>query len=387
MSRTEPVSELSLSEVLPGAFPPEQPDNRRRGAARAQRKRKRRRRRRSMFVILISVVVIAVAVGGAWLGIAPLIRQLNQPNDYTGEGTGNVAVRIPDGASGARIAQLLADDDVVKTPGAFLGVAKKDPRSTGVQPGFYALRHQMSAAAALDLLLDPKSKLQTTVTIPEGMRAKDILTLLAKKLRLDLAALKAASTSGDIGLPKAANGRPEGYLFPATYTFQPGESATQVLSAMVARSSQAFTNLNIPPSQLHDVVIKASIIQAEAGRQVYMGKVARVIDNRLAYPMKLSMDSTVSYAVQKFNVTTTAADRATPSKFNTYRYLGLPVGPISNPGEDALKAALHPTAGRWLYFLTVNPSTGDTRFENTSTEHSEDNVTFQAWLRAHPQGK
>lgn len=387
MSRTEPVSEMSLSEVLPGAFPPEQPTSRRRGAARAQRKRKKRRRQRSLIVILMSIVLVGGGVVVAWLGLAPLIRQFNQPNDYSGAGTGSVTVTIPEGASGRKIAQLLTDDGVVKTPAAFLDAAGKDPRSSGVQPGAYGMRHQMSGAAALSLLLDPTSKLQTTVTIPEGMRVKDILAMLAKKLRLDPAALKAASTSADIGLPKAANGRPEGFLFPATYTFQPGQTATQVLSALVARGENAFTSLNIPPSQLHDVVIKASIVQAEAGKQKYMGKVARVLDNRLAINMPLGLDSTISYATGKFNVTTTPADRRIKSVYNTYLNPDLPGGPISNPGEDALKAVLHPTPGQWLYFVTINPDTGETKFAVTDTEATANRQEFQAWLRAHPQGK
>jgi UPF0755 protein len=100
--------------------------------------------------------------------------------------------------------------------------------------------------------------------------------------------------------------------------------------------------------------------------------------------MKLQLDSTVSYATGKFNVTTTSADRQTNSPYNTYRYAGLPAGPISNPGEAALKAAVNPTPGQWLFFVTTNPETGETKFATTLAQHDQYVQEFQAWLRAHP---
>jgi UPF0755 protein len=329
------MSEMSLSQVLPGAFSPEPPQNRRRGAARQQRKRKKRRRQRSILVMLLTVVLVGGGITGAYLGLAPVIRQLKEPKDYSGSGTGKVQIKIPDGASGRAIARVLARAGVVKTEVAYLDAAKKDPRTAGIQPGAYGLRSKMSGASAVTLLLDPNSRLIRTVTITEGMRAKDIYTALAKRLGLSRASFEKAA-SGDIGLPSAAKGRTEGFLFPATYNFQPDTTATEALAAMVKRGAQAHAALNIPASQLRSVVIKASILQAEAGNKEYMGKVARVLDNRIAQGMKLQLDSTVSYATQRFNITTTKADRALNSGYNTYRVAGLPAGPIGNPGEDAL---------------------------------------------------
>lgn len=334
--------------------------------------------------MLLTIAIVGGAVAGSYVfGLAPLIKRITAPKDYTGSGTGTVQIKIPIGATGQNIAVLLAKDDVVKTEVAFLNAAKKDERSTSVQPGTYAMHKQMSGAAALALLLDPKSKLTRSVTIPEGTRVKDALALIAKNLKLKQADLKKASTSGKIGLPKAAKGKLEGFLFPATYVFQPDDSATDVLKTMVARGEEAFDKLNIPDSQLRTVVIKASIIQAEAGSKNYMGKVSRVLDNRLKIDMRLSLDSTVSYATGKFNVTTTAADRQSKSPYNTYRYKGLPAGAISNPGEEALKAALKPTPGPWLYFVTTNPSTGETKFAVDGAGHQVNVLEFQKWLRTH----
>jgi UPF0755 protein len=375
-------SEMSL---LPGAFfPEEEPGGRRRGAARQQRKRKKRRRMRSFIIVLLTIGLVGGAVAGAYVfGLAPLIKKLSEPKDYVGAGTGTIQVKIPDGASGQNIAVLLAKGDVVKTEVAFLDAAKKDTRATSIQPGTYSLRKQMSAVSALGLLLDPKAKLTQSVTIPEGTRAKDALVKISKALKIKLTDLQKAARSGDIGLPKAANGRLEGFLFPSTYQFEPDVTATQVLSKIVQHGTDTFDKLDIPASKLRTVVIKASIVQAEAGNQKYMGPVARVLDNRLEIGRKLELDSTVSYATQKFNVTTTSADRASTSRFNTYKYAGLPAGPISNPGEEALEAALNPTPGRWIFFVTTNPSTGETKFAVDEAGHAANVAEFQQWLQTH----
>ena len=215
------MSDMSLSEVLPG-LPPDPSNGRRRGSDRLQRKRKKRRRRRSFVVMLLAVAIVGGSVAGAYvLGLAPLIQRLTAPKDYTGQGAGTVQVKIPDGATGRSIARVLVASDVVKTQVAFLDAAAKDPRSASIQPGTYELRRQMSGASALALLLDSKTRRTVSVTIPEGKRAAEVVTLVAKGLKLKPAAVKKAMYSGDIGLPKAAKGRPEGFLFPDTYSFPP----------------------------------------------------------------------------------------------------------------------------------------------------------------------
>jgi UPF0755 protein len=117
-----------------------------------------------------------------------------------------------------------------------------------------------------------------------------------------------------------------------------------------------------------------------------MGKVARVLENRLKDGMPLQLDTTVNYANGKGGVTTTADDRANPSPYNTYVHAGLPPGAISNPGEQALEAVLSPAPGEWRFFVVVDPHTGDTRFAVTAQEHQQNVLLFQQWLRDHPNG-
>ncbi|CAM5322498.1 Endolytic murein transglycosylase OS=Streptomyces rimosus subsp. rimosus (strain ATCC/ DSM 40260 / JCM 4667 / NRRL 2234) OX=1265868 GN=mltG PE=3 SV=1 [Streptomyces rimosus subsp. rimosus] len=117
----------------------------------------------------------------------------------------------------------------------------------------------------------------------------------------------------------------------------------------------------------YETVIIASIVQAEADRTADMGKVARVIENRLDRGMPLQMDSTINYALGRSSLNTSHADTRLNSPYNTYRHKGLPPTPIDNPGQDALRAAAQPPAGDWLYFVTVAP--GDTRFTADYAQH------------------
>jgi UPF0755 protein len=131
-------------------------------------------------------------------------------------------------------------------------------------------------------------------------------------------------------------------------------------------------------------VTEASIVQAEAGSTEDMGKVARVLDNRLADGMPLQLDTTVNYANGKSGITTTSEDRQNPSPYNTYVHPGLPPGAISNPGEEALRAVLDPTPGDWRFFVVVDPDTGETRFAVTAEEHQQNVLLFQQWLQDNP---
>jgi UPF0755 protein len=307
--------------------------------------------------------------------------------DYTGSGTGSVRIRVHDGDTLTDIAQTMVDDGVIASTRPFVKAAEADPQATAIAPGLYGLRHHMSGKAALNLLLQPSSRLVSRVTVPEGKTVKQTLQLLAQGTGVPAAQLQAAAAKpSTLGLPAYANGKLEGFLFPATYDFEPGTTATQMLSQMVQRGIQTLDQLQIPANQRLQVVTEASIVQAESGSAQDMPKVARVVDNRLAKGMLLQLDTTVNYANGKSGLTTSPQDRKNPSPYNTYLHPGLPPGPISNPGEDALRAVLSPAQGNWLYFVVVNPDTGETRFSATAEEHQQNVELFRQWLREHPGG-
>jgi UPF0755 protein len=131
-----------------------------------------------------------------------------------------------------------------------------------------------------------------------------------------------------------------------------------------------------------DLVIVASIIEKEVRAEGDRAKVARVLYNRLDKGEPLGLDSTVIYAEKLKTNTTTAKDRKSKSKYNTYRYDGLPPGPISAPGRAALEAAANPADGDWMYFVTVNFDTGETKFATTAAEHDKNVKEWQAWCKA-----
>ena len=161
-------------------------------------------------------------------------------------------------------------------------------------------------------------------------------------------------------MPAYAHGKAEGYLYPATYTIQPGTSALDILRAMVTRYNQEATSLNLrsvaaakllAPDQ---AIVVASLLEAEGGSPANYAKIARVIYNRLKVNMVLELDSAVLYALNKFGFKLTQAQLQVKSPYNTFIHRGLPPGPIDSPGQAAIEAALHPASGNWLYFVTVN---------------------------------
>lgn len=348
----------------------------------------RARRKRSPLAVLVSLVVLAGLVFGIVVGGQKLLELINPASrDYVGQGTGEVQIRVQDGDTLSDIGRTLVKADVVASVGPFVDAAEADQNSVGIQPGVYGMRLQMSGQAALDLLLDPTARLLSRVTLPEGLTVQRTLDRLAEQTGKPVEEFQAAAAdTASLGLPAYANGSLEGFLFPATYDVEPDTAPADVLRQMVARGVQVMDQLQIPEDQRLTVLTKASIVQAEAGSVEDMGKVARVLENRLSDGMPLQLDTTVNYANGKSGITTTPEDRQNPSPYNTYLYPGLTPGPISNPGEEALRAVLNPPPGDWRYFVVVDPDTGDTRFAVTGAEHQQNVLLFQQWLREHPGG-
>jgi UPF0755 protein len=348
----------------------------------------RRRRRRSPLAVILSLLVLAGLVGGIFYGGKALIGLVNPGGeDYTGQGSGTVEVRVSSGDTLSDIARTLVAEGVIASPGPFVDAAETEPAATGIQPGVYALRSQMSGQAALDLLLAPSARQVTRVTVREGLTVAATLGLLSEETGTPLPELQAVATDpAAIGLPAYANGMLEGFLFPATYDIEPDDTPADVLSAMVARTEQALDALQVPEADRLTVLTKASIVQAEAASPEDMAKVARVLENRLADGMPLQLDTTVNYANGKSGITTTPQDRANPSPYNTYVHTGLPPGAIGNPGEQAIEAVLSPAQGDWRFFVVIDPDTGETRFARTAEEHQQNVLLFQQWLREQPGG-
>lgn len=344
--------------------------------------------------LLVVVAVLAGLVAGVILGIGAVVHKLgggsSANDDYVGNGSGRVVVQVKPGTA-VDIGNTLVKDGVVKTVSAFTDAAAADPRSRSIQPGFYALHRQMSASAAVSLLLDPSSRAEARVTVPEGVSTRRMLQLISQATGIKLADLQAAAKQPKaLGLPSwitiSPEGYPEGYLFPATYQVPPNAKAMDVLKLFAARFNQEISSLNLTQGAAalgrtpNQIVTIASIIEGEAVGDADRGKIARVIYNRLRdtgrFPT-LGMDSTTRYALGGYLGPLKQSQLQVNSPYNTRVTPGLPPGPIDNPGEAALEAALHPTAGPWLYFVTL-PKEKVTKFAVTS----QDFATLEQQLHA-----
>ena len=356
-----------------------------------------KRKRRWVGWVVGPLVTIAV-IGGGLVGAAYLIvpdwptrleEYLAGPPviDYTGTGEQPVTVVIHDGDIGSDVAKALVRAGVTMTYNSFYNLLLEADPSPVFQPGAYTLKTKMSAQSALDALLDPANKLQNQVVVPEGESVANALISISEGSGIPLADLTAAAADyGSYGLPAGATSL-EGFLFPATYIFDPGTTAHDALQIMVNRSFEALDAAGVVPEDRYRVITFASLVQREAGLRDDFYKVARVFQNRIDQGMLLQSDATVAYGSGATDrVTTTDEERANEANlYNTYIHPGLPVGPISNPGDLAIDAVLHPAAGPWLFFVTVNLETGETVFSETVDEHDVAVQQWLDWMDQHPE--
>ncbi len=332
---------------------------------------RRRVRRRSAPLIALLVIAVFLA-SGAIVGYH-FLRAYVVPPDYSGPGYGTVIVAIKQDETATDVAQTLFKLRVVASARAFVKAAEQSSQQTALEPGSYRLHRHMKAALAFDLLLSPGARIQLRITIPEGLRVDQIVSALSAKSGISAKDYRRVLASpAALGLPSYANNRPEGYLFPATYSVQPKMTAADVLRAMVQQFNTEAARINLTATARRvnltpvEAVIVASLVQAEGGKVADFPKIARVIYNRLDVSMPLQLDSTVMYALHTYGILATNQQIKTASPYNTYLHKGLPPGPIDSPGLAAINAALHPAHGNWLYFVTVDPKTRRTEFTASS---------------------
>ncbi|WP_328766441.1 endolytic transglycosylase MltG [Streptomyces sp. NBC_00286] len=237
-----------------------------------------------------------------------------------------------------------------------------------------------ATAVAVPLLSTDEAEGPQHVVIPEGWRARQVYKAVDKALALPAGTTEKSLDKARLKLPEDASGNPEGYLFPATYPIDEKSTPASLLSYMVHTANKKFSGGTVTAGaeqnamNVYQTVTVASMVQAEADTKADMGKVARVIYNRLARGMPLQMDSTINYALNRSTLRTSERATKLNSPYNTYQRMGLPPTPIANPGEDAMRAAVSPPQGDWLYFVTVKP--GDTRFTDDYAEHQKNVAEF-----------
>jgi UPF0755 protein len=290
-----------------------------------------------------------------------------------------VTVEVKSGETGSSIARQLFSKGVTKSSEAFFRVAVSDPRAAQIAPGAHRLNKGLCAKEALTQLLDSK-RLSGLINIVEGAWISEVIPQMYKA---GFTAKEVSEALRSVEKPKGFTSL-EGLLFPAQYSFARGTSAQSAISSMVKNSQRAMQEADFfssgskySPQQL---LVIASLLQAEGKSQDFR-KISQVIQNRLRIGMPLQFDSTVHYVKKvRGNIFLSTQSTLISSPYNTYRKYGLPPGPINNPGLAAMRAAMNPKAGNWIYFITVAPS--DTRFTADIDEFNRWKVEYKKNLRA-----
>ena len=335
---------------------------------------------------VVFAVVIFVLVLAGILGLFLKDRVFGAEQDFAGDGTGEVVVQVESGQTLSDIGLTLAEAGVVASDGSFIDAAAANDQAQTIAPGYYTLAKSMSGQAAVEAMLDPANRVVSRVVIPEGLRLDQVLKRLEQATDIPQARFVAALKDADaLGLPGFADGNPEGFLFPATYEFAPDASAREVIAAMLTRYNEAADSLKFVQRAKktgyspYEVMVIASLVQAEGHPDDY-GKVSRVVYNRLAAGMPLQFDATVNYALKKSEINLSRDEIRTKSPYNTYENTGLPPTPINQPGEAAMEAALEPDKGDWIYFVAVNPDTGQTKFTSNYQEFLKFKREFEDYI-------
>jgi UPF0755 protein len=372
-------------------------ENAERGRPRHRRGSRDGKKGTSAVAFLMAFVLLAVLGGGAYFGYSK-IKGFFTAADYDGAGTDPVTVQVADGSSITEMGNVLVANDVVKSTKAFVNAAEDNPRGKNIQSGTYKLRKQMAAKDAVALMLDPRARITDGVTIPEGKTANQVYALLSRASNIPLKDFQAAGADPKaLGVPDFWFNRTdkqkvsrsiEGFLFPDTYEFPPKATAADMLSTMVTHFLSVADKLDFVDTvqqerkiSPYEALTVASLAQAEAGNTEDLGKIARVAYNRLYsgnFPCNcLQFDVGVNYYFQltgrpiKSSKQMTNADLTDPKNpYRTHGKAGLTPTPIDNPGEAALKGAMSPPAGPWLYFVAIDKQ-GHSAFATTLADQNK----------------
>jgi UPF0755 protein len=323
-------------------------------------------------VLAVAALILATGATGWWL-----VTRTEHP---TASGQ-SVEVRLPQGASTEQIARMLASYGVIRNSLRFQIDAKL--AKVPLRSGTYQLTTGMPDDLVIKVLSKPPSVTFFDVPIPEGFTARQVARRFAARAGVSEDEMMSLVTSGAPQfaakhpyLEGAAGGSLEGYLYPATYRIKKGTKPAAIIEMMLEKFDSASSGLDLTYAKsknltLSDVVIIASILEREAKLPKDFPTIASVIYNRLHARMRLGLDSTIFYIVPEGTTQLTKADLFNMSPYNTYRHAGLPPGPISNPGIEALTAAAHPSQTNYLYYVLTSKD-GSQTFT----------VTYQDFLKA-----
>jgi len=334
-----------------------------RGLERLENRKEQNKKRKRTVLILTSVLILAVIL------------------IFNNSKSGIVTVTIPEGATSTKISQILKDNDIICSKTYFLLRLKLSNKGSNLKYGTFAI----DRSSSFDEIIETLSKTGSiedgiTLTIPEGFSAEKIkeravsLGLCtdaefedALNMKYDYDFLKSVPISSDIKYNL------QGFLYPSTYEFSPNGGAEKIVQTLLSEFKKQIEPLNIPSSKMYRVLTIASIVEREAKLDSERAKIAGVIENRLKEGMKLQIDATVVYAASDglYDMDRVLyKDLEINSPYNTYRYEGLPIGPICSPSKASIEAALNPESHEYLYYHTdTQKNDGSHIFTKEYNEH------------------
>ncbi|MFI5800278.1 endolytic transglycosylase MltG [Streptomyces sp. NPDC051677] len=380
-----------------GAEDDDDPEGRGNRRGKGAKDTKTKKSRNGCACLIVALVFVGGIGGVGYFGYHFYKNRYDVAPDYAGGGTSQtVSVQVPKGSGGAAIGRLLKDVGVVKSVDAFVSAFTNNPKAGSIQAGAYILKKEMSAKSAVEMMLDPKS--QANVLAKPGQRNVDVYKVIDEKLALSSGTTKkvAEKEYKTLGLPSWANTDGnikdplEGFLYPGTYPAAKGMKPEAILKAMVAHANQVYGGYDLAAKAKTlnldnplQVITVASLVQAEGKTHDDYRKMAEVVYNRLKPTndqtnQLLQFDSTFNYLKGESKIHISASEiNSNKDPYNTYTNKGLPPGPIGNPGDDALKATLNPTADGWIYFVATDGES-NTEFAKTFAEFQKLKDKFDA---------
>lgn len=341
------------------------------------------------FIKVIAKVAVAIAIllVVIFAGQTAFNLGFNLTNHNEKEIARDIAVDIPSGASSKHIAEILEDKGVIGSALMFRINSRMKGFDNKFKFGSYIMNSGMSEEEIMKILMTDGAKAkQVIITIPEGYSVYQIAKLLdTKGICKEQAFLDAANKTDyayeflkDLPSREEDNIALEGYLFPDTYYLSEDATAEQVVEKLLARFNEIFSAKYYAKAKdlgltIDQAVTIASIIEREAKIPKERPLMSSVIYNRLNIDMRLQMCSTILYAQGRVGEPVKRLlfeDLEVESPYNTYKNIGLPVGPISNPGKAAIDAALYPPKTDYFYFTLINEETGEHHFSKTLSEHN-----------------
>lgn len=341
-----------------------------RQAKKLLKKRKKNKRTRIGAICIIAIILIA--------GIATMGTLAFRDINGVGGDEKFYVIDVPAGAGASKVSNLLANRSIIKYPSLFAAYA-------GNKYMFQQGRHSVNSSMSYKELLNVFANYaeggigeQVQIVIPEGYELRQIADVLEQKGLVDRDEFMEEVNHGEFDndfindIPREEN-RLEGYLYPATYKIFSGTSAHDIVQMML----DAFKNNVIPvynksntSDSIDYVITMASVIEREAANDEEKKVVSSVFNNRIYDGKKLESCATIQYVLKERKAILSEADTKINSEYNTYKYKGLPIGPIASPGLVSIKAALYPDETNYMFF--VSDSSGDKNyFSNTYEEHKE----------------